>query len=333
MILKKVLVIQTASIGDVILSTPVVERLHASDSTMQIDLLIKRGNEALFAGHPFIGHLYVWDKRDHKYAQLWQILKQVRSERYDAVINIQRFATTGFLTALSGAKRRIGFKKNPLAVLFTHRVDHIISTSEHPVHEVERNSKLLLPLNIEGEAPMRLYPQSADWAMVSEYKSHRYICVAPSSLWFTKAFPVEKWIEFISSVPHHLYVYLLGGPDDMALAEKIITASGHQNTLNLCGKLTMLQSAALMRDAAMNYVNDSAPMHLASSQNAPVTAIYCSTVPAFGFGPRSDNAVVIESEEVLDCKPCGLHGQKSCPRLHFKCGRSIDIVKLIERLS
>jgi heptosyltransferase-2 len=75
-----------------------------------------------------------------------------------------------------------------------------------------------------------------------------------------------------------------------------------------------------MRDAAMNFVNDSAPMHFASAMNAPTTAFFCSTIPEFGFGPLSEKARIVETEEQLECRPCGLHGKKSCPLGHFKCG-------------
>jgi len=100
----------------------------------------------------------------------------------------------------------------------------------------------------------------------------------------------------------------------------------------LSGKLTFMQSAALMRDAVMNFVNDSAPQHFASAMNAPVTAIFCSTVPAFGFGPLSDNSAIIETDEKLSCKPCGLHGFKSCPEKHFKCALTIRKEKILERI-
>jgi heptosyltransferase-2 len=94
----------------------------------------------------------------------------------------------------------------------------------------------------------------------------------------------------------------------------------------------MLQSAALMKDARMNYTNDSAPMHLAASVNAPVTAIFCSTVTDFGFGPLSDNSHVAEIREPLECRPCGLHGHKECPRKHFRCAYEIDMNELLKRL-
>jgi ADP-heptose:LPS heptosyltransferase len=93
--------------------------------------------------------------------------------------------------------------------------------------------------------------------------------------------------------------------------------------------MNLLQSAALMKDAVMNYVNDSAPMHLASAMNAKTTAIYCSTVPEFGFGPLAEGARIAEVTEKLDCRPCGLHGFRECPLGHFKCGRDIEVNKLV----
>jgi len=88
-------------------------------------------------------------------------------------------------------------------------------------------------------------------------------------------------------------------------------------------------SAALIRDAFMNYTNDSAPLHLASAMDAPVAAVFCSTVPEFGFGPLSAKSFVIQTSEKLTCRPCGLHGKKVCPKKHFKCAESIAIKQLL----
>jgi len=87
-----------------------------------------------------------------------------------------------------------------------------------------------------------------------------------------------------------------------------------------------------MKDARMNYVNDSAPMHFASSVNAAVTAVYCSTVPYFGFGPVSDNSHIVETLLPLACRPCGLHGRKACPLGHFNCAHSIREEQLLQTL-
>jgi heptosyltransferase-2 len=83
----------------------------------------------------------------------------------------------------------------------------------------------------------------------------------------------------------------------------------------------------------MNYVNDSAPMHLCSAMNAPVTAVYCSTVPQFGFGPLSGNSNIVEVSEKLSCRPCGLHGFKKCPENHFKCALNITTSQLLKHLN
>jgi heptosyltransferase-2 len=110
---KKFLVIQTAFIGDAILATPVLEKLQQFYPDSQIDLLIRKGNESLFKEHPFLKKLHVWDKNQGKYRQLLKILMNVRKERYDYVINLQRFATTGWFSCFSKAKTKIGFTKNP----------------------------------------------------------------------------------------------------------------------------------------------------------------------------------------------------------------------------
>jgi len=127
-------------------------------------------------------------------------------------------------------------------------------------------------------------------------------------------------------------VYLLGAASDHSTCESIRVGSSNGNVFNLAGKLSFLESAALLKGAVMNFVNDSAPMHLASAMNAPVTAIFCSTVPSFGFGPLSDRSTLIETKEKLDCRPCGLHGFKACPKGHFKCAYSISNEELTDSL-
>lgn len=328
--MKKILVIQTASIGDVILVTPLLESLHESFPGASIDLLVKKGMESLFVSHPFLGKVYVWDKSDRKLSRLYDILKDVQAERYDLVVNVQRFFLTGLFTIFSRASKTVGFNKNPMSFMFGKRVKHRIG--EEGVHEVDRNLELVSHLSDSGQRRPRLYPSTQDDAFTSQYKTHKYICIAPASLWHTKQFPAEKWTDLMRALPPELYIYCIGSPADTQLCENIIKDSGHQNSINLAGKLRFLETASLMRDAAMNFVNDSAPMHLASSVNAAVTAIFCSTVPSFGFGPLSVNSSIVEYEEELSCRPCGLHGVRECPEKHFKCALGIDINKLVQRV-
>lgn len=317
----KFLVIQTAFIGDVVLATPILEKLHRFYPEADIDVLVRKGNEGVLKDHPFIRNLFLFDKSNQKYRNLFNLVRTIRANRYNAVINVQRFATSGLLTVLSGANDTIGFKKNPFAFLFNHAFPHVISRKNR-IHEVERNLSLIKHLTDNTYQPPRIYPSKSDEEGVD--RSQPYVCIAPASVWFTKQWPKEKWIELINRIPESFHIHLLGAKSDVALCEEISSASSHPYLHNQAGKLSMLQSAAWMKYAHMNFVNDSAPMHFASAVNAPVTAMYLSTVPAFGFEPLSNVSFVRQTRIPLDCKPCGLHGYKQCPKGHFKCS-DIDI--------
>ncbi len=327
--MPKILVIQTAFIGDAVLATGLLEKLHASFPDTQIDFLVRKGNESLFTKHPFLHELLIWDKKKNKYTHLLQLLWKIKKNKYDTVVNVQRFAATGFLTAFSGAKETIGFDKNPFSFLFTKRIKHLVSDGTHVLHEIDRNQQLIASFTDEVAAKPKLYPSEKDFTAVGKFEKVKYICIAPASVWFTKQFPADKWISFIHSTPDGVFVYLLGASDDFDLCEEIYSQCSHLNIVNLAGKLNFLESAALMKDALMNYVNDSAPMHFASAMNAPLTAVYCSTLPAFGFGPLSDKSFVVETKEKLSCRPCGLHGRAECPEQHFNCAHQITNDQLL----
>ena len=354
--MQKFLVIQTAFIGDVVLATALLEKLHNYFPDARIDYLVRKGNEALLTHHPYLHEVLVWDKKQHKLQNLLRLSRRIRRTKYDKVINVQRFAATGLLTAFSGAKETIGFDKNPLSFLFTRKIPHIVSALPHPgvtpdpgerpLHEIDRNQRLITAFTDDQPAKPRLYPSADDLTKVQPYKDRPYITVSPASVWFTKQYPPEKWAAFIREVPAPYTVYLLGAPSDKDLCEQIralvaidlstnhiAAAATPANIIILSGQLTFLQSAALMKGAAMNYVNDSAPMHFASAVNAPVTAVYCSTVPAFGFGPLSDVKFIVEIKEPLDCRPCGLHGYRACPRGHFHCAYKIQEAQLLQTLT
>jgi heptosyltransferase-2 len=311
--LQKYLIIQTAFIGDVVLATPLIEKLHAFLPDAQIDFLLRKGNENLLDGHPFLHEVLVWDKKENKQRNLLRLITRIRNNRYDKIINVQRFFATGLLTVFSGARETIGFDKNPMSFFFTRRVKHQVG-GKQAVHETVRNQELISIFTDDS-----LY-------------NRKYITISPASVWFTKQYPADKWVTFIRKIPEGLTIYLLGGPGDAAICQYIIDTSGLHEVKMLAGSLTYLQSAALMSRAVMNYVNDSAPMHFASAMNAPVTAVYCSTVPEFGFGPTSDNSHIVEIGKPLYCRPCGLHGYSSCPKLHFRCAWEIDELQLLKTL-
>lgn len=317
--MKRFLVIQTAFLGDAVLATALLEKLHAFFPDASIDLVVRKGNEGLFAGHPFLNRLHVWDKRKGKTRDLFRLIGELRATEYDHIINCQRFLSTGLMTVLARGKEKVGYDKNPLSFLFNRKVTHVIGDGRH---EADRLNALVAHLT-DGQRPLpRLYPTEEARAAARPFMQGAYVCLAPASVWFTKQWPEAKWIELIKALPADRRVLLIGAPGDVPLCERIAQAAGRGEVL--AGRLALLGTAALMEGAAMNYVNDSAPLHIASAMNAPVTAIFCSTVPAFGFGPLRANGRVVETVEELDCRPCGLHGHRACPKGHFKCALVID---------
>ena len=319
--LKRVLVIQTAFLGDVILASPIWENLHQQFPEAQIDVVVKKGNETLLAEHPFLNQVYTFDKRQ-KLKNLWNLGKQLRQQRYELVINLQRFASSGVLTMLAKGKESRGFEKNPLSLFFSKRFKHEMKPNWH---EVDRNLHLIADLVTQPKKRPQLYPTLSDMERISSFQTQTYYCLAPTSVWFTKQAPKKIWLELIEKLAStKVKIYLLGAPADHAYLEEIRQAVPKLEVQNLAGQLTLLQSAALMSGAQRNFVNDSGPLHLASATNAPVSAFFCSTVPAFGFGPLSDDSKIIEVSN-LACRPCGLHGHKSCPKGHFQCGEALQL--------
>ncbi len=318
--MNKILIIQTAFLGDVILTTPVISELKRLYPAAQIDFLVKKGNQSLLENNPYLNEVFTFDKSIGKWKDIARLVKQFRAEQYDFVINLQRFASSGIIAGFSKGKKIYGFKKNPISFLFSKKFAHNIGNG---THEVERNLSLITEFGAQSVVRPNLFPSENDKAKVEQFQQQKYYCLAPASVWFTKQLPKHKWIELIQKLPNDSNIYLLGAPNDAKLCNEIILEAKRENTFSLCGELSLLQSAALMRDAERNYVNDSGPLHLASSVNAKVTAFFCSTVPGFGFGPLSEDCEVKEVKN-LDCRPCGLHGHKECPKGDFECG-DIDL--------
>ena len=320
--MNRILIIQTAFLGDVILATPIMSELKRLFPTAEIDVLVKKGNETLLQNNPNLNYIITFDKSNGKYRSIKRLLKQIRSRKYDLVINLHRFGSSGIITALSGATKKYGFKKNPFSFAYTKKFNHEVGNG---LHEVERNLSIIKEFGAVSLKRPDLFPSKLNFEKIESFTTKLYFCMAPASVWFTKQLPKEKWVELIHKIAEKGTIYLLGGKADVSLCDEIIHASGKENVENLAGQLNLLESAALISKAKRSFVNDSGPLHLASAMNAPVTAFFCSTVPSFGFGPLSEDFEIKEPIEKLDCRPCGLHGFKSCPKGHFKCGNLIEI--------
>lgn len=319
--MNAVLVIQTAFIGDVILATPVLSELKRIFPQAKIDFLLKKGTEFILDNNPNCSEILTFDKKTGKWKEIFRLLKIIRHKKYDLVINLHRFGSSGLLAGFSKAPLIYGFDKHPYSFLFTKKFKHQIGRGKH---EVERNLSLIQEFGAKSILRPSLYPSEGAYNKVSGYKSKPYFCMAPASVWFTKQMPFHKWVDLIRKYQSLGNIYLLGGKEDITLANNLIQEAKTNHVYNLAGQLSITESAALMKDAEKNFVNDSGPLHIASAMDANVVAIFCSTTPDFGFGPLSTHRKIMEVPH-LDCKPCGLHGHQQCPKGHFKCGNELPI--------
>ncbi len=340
---KTILIIQTAFIGDTILASHFARAVKDLYPEAKIHFFLRKGNESVIQGLPSIEKTWVWDKQGGKVRNLFRLISELRKIEFDMVFNLHRHFNSGLITALVRSRMKSGFKQNPLSFSYSHRVNHLIphvpAENEKVIwHEVQRNLQLLWQVNPELriEDDSKLYKpelpiREKHLEKVARYEVENYFVVAPASVWFTKAWSEHKYRELTRELAKLGRVYLIGGPADRDLCERI--RRDIPNAQNLCGELGLLDSAALMRKARRVFVNDSAPLHLASSVNARTTAVFCSTVPAFGYTPLADDSVVVDVGDGLACRPCGLHGYDACPLGHFKCSEDIPVERVLRTIS
>lgn len=324
--MRKVLFIQTAFLGDVVLSTSVMEAWHKAHPEDAVDVLVRKPMQTLFEGHPWLREVHAWDKRPRVKGKDWRrLIKVIRSRRYDVVVNLHRHASSGILTALSMAEVRIGYANNPLAWRFTHRVPHVWGTG---IHEVERHASLVAPFVNGATSEPQLHPLPEHVAEAEAAGARGAILVFPGSQWATKAWPEGQFSKLLSEMNEG--VLLLGSPSERALCARL--AEGRPHVRDASGTLSLLGIAAAIRMARVVLVHDSAPLHMASAMGTPTVALFVSTVPRFGFGPRNQPHSVEEAPVELPCRPCGMHGRKRCPEGHFRCGWELSVAQVLKSL-
>ena len=329
--------VQTAFIGDAILMTAMVEAWRNSHPQAEIHVCVRSGNEALFAGHPEVHRVWIWDKNGgvlKRYGKLLRLAWRIRSLGLHAFFTPHRHASSAILARFSRATVRVGFSSNPLASwVFTHVAKHEMDSG---IHEVERNHLLIAPWTSKVSSP-KLYPKKEHRSRAESQLGAwggQTILMAPSSQWATKQWPREHWLGLIKSVQTSLpdqQIALIGGPGDGVFLRDLAGEAGLTED-RVVTSWELLESAALVEGAKALVTNDSGPLHIASAMNTPTLAIFCSTVPHYGFGPLAAASKVIEVDSVLDCRPCGLHGHQRCPLGHFACGWNVDVSRVAQAL-
>ena len=320
---RSILFIQTAFLGDVVLATSALEAWHKAHPSDLLDVLVRRPMEGVFEAHPFVRRVLAWDKRPRFKGRDWRrLVRETRKARYDVVVNLHRHSSSGVLTALSMAPARLGYANNPLAWRFTHRIPHQWGEG---THEVQRHVDLLSAYDSQafGQAVAnpKLHPAEHHRAEADALESRGALLVMPGSQWATKAWPEGQFAKLLDRLQGR--VLLMGAPSEHDLCARL--AQGRNHVVNCAGALSLLGLAAAVGMARGVVANDSAPLHVASAMNTPTVALFASTVPRFGFGPRASKHKVVEPTPELACRPCGVHGRKRCPEGHFRCGWELSV--------
>jgi len=317
------LVIQTAFLGDVVLTTPLLEALAQRHGP--VDVVTTPAAAPLLETHPAVRRVIPYDKRakDQGLGQLLRLARTLRAERYEAAYLPHRSLRTAVLAWLARIPKRVGFRDGwPL--LYTE-VRQRATTD----HEIDR---LLALAAAGGDArPQRpsLLLTISDRTVTEQFlREHGvgepFVALAPGSIWGSKRWPYYDAVA--ERLAERAAIVVVGGPEDAALGEgttAVVRRSGGR-AVNACGRLTLRESVEVIRRAAVLVTNDSAPLHFAQAVGTPTVAIFGSTVPAFGFGPRGPHDRVVQLDG-LPCRPCSAHGPPSCPLGHHLCMKSLSV--------
>lgn len=325
---SKYLILQTAFYGDVILTLPVVQLLKEKFPDAAVDFMCIPETAEILRNNPLINEVIVYDKKNSGLNGLWEIMKKIRSIKYDAVISPHRSFRSALICFLSASGVTVTFDKSSLSFLYDKRISY-----KKELHEIQRNISLLNPLEISESKIIRpeiFFSERETRRIDCLFYEHniktgeKFIVISPGSVWFTKRFPENKFINLCNLLcGSNIRIFLAGSKKDKSISDFIVNNSKNKNLINVTGKLSILESAELIRRAALLVSNDSAPLHIANSLCTDVYAIFGATVPSFGFYPYRENDLVFEING-LKCRPCSIHGGNKCPVSTFECMNNID---------
>jgi heptosyltransferase-2 len=323
----KFLVIRFSSIGDIVLTTPVVRCLKQQVPGAQVHYLTKKGFAQILEPNPHIDRVHLL--RD----EFSELVRELRSESFDAVIdlhnNIRSLRVKRTLGVRAHSFRKLNlekwlmtsFKWNRLPDL--HIVDRCLDTvKEYGVRNDGRGLDYFLPPGTKGGAD--ILPQAF---------RQGYIAMVAGAAHATKRIPPEKMREMIAQVPYP--AVLLGGKEDRQVGEEVASMDPSR-IFNACGETTLHESAALVRDARVVVSADTGLMHIAAALRRPLVVLWGNTIPGFGMYPyHGEVPVPFRNLEVdgLTCRPCSKIGHARCPRGHFRCMRDQSVAEAVQAIT
>jgi heptosyltransferase-2 len=334
--MEKILVIQTAFIGDAILTLPMIQKLKETYRNSEIHVISNPVTSSIFDASPVVDKVIVLDKTGtHKsFFSTIKFAKNIRKEKFTKLFSPHRSFRTSLLVLLSEIKETYGFDISSLGHIYKYLVNYNFNA-----HEVQRN--LDLTGAVYDEDSWKILPQikitddikkKIDIFVNENNRANSKIAViAPGSIWNTKRYPEEYFSEIINFfISEKFIVFLIGSEQDESLCNSL-SSKFTNDVVSATGKFSIIESIELLKRAMILISNDSAPTHMGMCANIPVLTLYCSTSHRFGFYPYNNKSSYL-SYDNLSCKPCGIHGYDECPVKTFDCGQKLVPGKVITKI-
>jgi heptosyltransferase-2 len=325
----KILIIHTAFIGDIVLSTPLISKIYDTYESCEITYLTNKNGASILENNPKLSNIMVYDKRgdDKGLKSFFKIIKKVKSEKFDIAFIPHRYLRSTLIGFLSGIPQRIGYNVAAFNFLFTKKILY-----DKNKHEVEKLLSFVSE-NKKNDYNIELYPSKKDEKegniLTGDIKSKKLVIIAPGTKWKTKQWPIDYFNYLIEKLNKRkdTIIGITGGVD-----EKDLNMAQGRNIIDLRGKTTLLELTAIMKKGDILLSNDSSPIHIASAfPQLKIYAIFGPTVKEFGFFPWSKNSKVYEIMN-LPCRSCGIHGGNKCKVGHFRCMRDIKPQIILENI-
>jgi ADP-heptose:LPS heptosyltransferase len=324
----KVLIVRFSSIGDVILTTPIIRALKQQRPDVELHFITKESFKCLVEYNPHVKRVYTFKQ------SVKEILPELRSEKYDRIVDLHHNLRSVLLSLYLGVKayrfRKLNFRK---WILVRLKWNYMAET-----HVVDRYFGAVSQLGVANDKKAgELYLSEKDKVSVQQtlgVEPGRYLSVAIGAQFATKQMPLELLERVLRKVAFP--IVLCGGEGDNAMAEAISEALPQLRILNACGKFSLLQSASVVSQSAAILTNDTGLMHIASCFHVPIVSVWGNTVPELGmypYAPEKISAYSIHQVNDVNCRPCSKIGFRKCPKGHFDCMRKQDPEEIVRQIS
>lgn len=328
--MQKILLLRFSSIGDIVLTSPVIRCLKIQLKTVEIHYLTKKPFASILEANPYVDKVYTFDKGDQP---LKEVVKELKKEQYDIIVDLHKNFRSWYVSKKLGTPTLTFKKLNPQKWLLTQ-----FKINRMPdVHIVDRYLDTVRSLKVKNDGKGLDYKiPSEDYINLStidtRLQAQSFIVFVIGAAHATKRLPASK-IKSICSLLKEELIVLIGGKGDLEAAQIIETAGSH--VVNTCGQFNLHQSASIVDQARLVVAHDTGFMHIAAALKRPIVSIWGNTVPQFGmypYLPANGPSFSIIEQSNLACRPCSKIGYTQCPKGHFNCMNQLEENLIIEAI-